>query len=418
MRRTIRILLIGALLGAIHLAGVDAFAEGRRTLAVRERVYQKLSEAQTAVEAEDWETAFDRLDDVKRMRDLEPHELAQLWTAYGYAYYVRERYDESIAAYETVLAQPDLPDPLIASTRYTLAQLEVQTEDYAGAVAHLEWWLDHAENPGPEPFVLLGQTYYQLGRTADAVTPVERAVAIAEARDQAPRESWYALLRVFHHELGNRARLLEVLETLVTRFPSKDYWLHLAAVYDEAGDKTRRLAAYEAAYDQGFLDAGPERLTLAQLRLQAGLPWAAAELLKDGLSSGLIADEARHWRLLSQAYTLAHEHRASIAALRHAAALSDDGELDARIAQSHALLEDWDDAIAAARTALSKGVTDPHEMHILIGMALYELDRWDEAKTAFAAARQSEAGRRTAVEWLDYIEKEEARRRELAGAYD
>ncbi len=414
MGTTIRILAAVGL--ALLLAGADVRAQG--TPAVRERVYRQLAEAQAAVEAEDWDKAFDRLGDVEKIRDLEPYERAQLWTAYGYAHYARGDYDESVAAYEKVLALPDLPAALTASTRYTLAQLSFQREDYAAAAMRLEQWLDAAENPGPEPWALLGQAYYQLGRVADAVAPVERAVAVAEERGRQPRETWYVLLRVFFHELGDRARLLETLEILVTRFPSEEYWLHLAAAYGEAGDETRRLAAYEAAFAQGYLDDGRQRLLLAQLRLQADLPWSAAELLSETLESGSLDDDPRHWRLLSQAWTAAHEHERAVTALQRAAALSDDGELDARLAQSHALLDAWDDAVAAARSALDKGVEDAHEMHLLIGMALYELGRGEEARAAFAEARRSEAGRAAAVRWLEHIEREDARRREMARSFD
>ena len=91
----------------------------------------------------------------------------------------------------------------------------------------------------------------------------------------------------------------------------------------------------------------------------------------------------------------------------------EDGELDARIAQSHANLDEWEDSIAAARQALGKGVESGHEMRVLIGMALFELGRLEEAETEFAEAGKSPEARKVATQWLTYIEKEKERLLEL-----
>ncbi len=408
---------LAALLALLALTGgaglVTAQESSRKTMAMREKVYAKLSRAQTAVEAEDWDEAFDKLDDVAKMKDLAPHEKAQLYTAYGYAYFSRQMYPESVEAYRKVLQQEDLPEALAAGTRYTLAQLWFHLENYAEAAGQLETWLVAATNPGPEAHVMLGQAYYQLGRLDDAVVQVRRAIEIADARGQPIRENWYSLLRAFYHEQGDHPRLLEVLEALVTRFPRKEYWLHLASTYGEMGDQSRQLAAYEAAFAQGFLTSGSERLLLAQLLLQAEVPYRAGVILARGLDDGLIESDARNWRLLSQAWTMAREPRRAIEALEKAAALSDDGELHARIAQSHADLGEWEQAVAAARTALDRGVRNPHELRIMTGMALFELGRLDEATEAFAQARRSPGGRKTASQWIAYIEREKERLREL-----
>jgi len=413
VRRGAAALAILAVVGATGVASAQ-----RGTVAMREAVYEKLSRAQLAVEAEDWDRAFDALGDVERMKDLDAHEAAQLHSAYGYAYFARQMYPESIAAYEKVLLQEDLAEALAASTRYTLAQLWFHQEDYGKAAGHLERWLAGAENPGPEPYVLMGQASYQLGRPEEAVAHVRRAIAVAGERNLPIRENWYALLRAFYHELEDYPRLVEVLEILVTRFPGKEYWLHLSSAYGQLGDETRQLAAYEAADAQGFLVTNQERLLLAQLLLQAEVPHRAGLVLAAGLEDGTIEGTARNWRLLSQAWTLAQEHRRSIEALTRAAALSDDGELDARIAQGHAMLDDWESAVAAARVALDKGVESPHELRIMIGMSLFELGRLDEAEAAFAAARRTPEGRETAVQWLTYIEAERARLGELESSFE
>lgn len=390
--------------------GVAAAQEaGGGTGAMREKVYEKLSSAQRAAESKKFGEALQALQDVEKMKDLDPYEKAQLYTAFGYIAFLQEKFAESIAAYEKVLQQEKLPKALETSTLYTIAQLQFHVENYDGAITYLDRWLRTVANPGPEPFILLGQAYYQQGRFKEAVEPVEHAMWIAGDREQPVQESWYVLQRAIYHELHDDAKLLRVLEHLVSEYPRKEYWIHLAATYGETGEEGRQLATYQIAYQQGYLDRGPEIVLLSQLLLRAEVPYRAGVVLEKGLGSGLVEASAENYRLLSQAWALAHEDEKAIAALTKAASLSTDGELDARLAQSYANLEQWEKTVEAARTALRKGVHGADEVQIMLGTALFELQRFDDARAALRAAQQSPGSRDTASRWLTYIDSEEAR---------
>jgi tetratricopeptide (TPR) repeat protein len=380
---------------------------------MREKVYEKLSRAQEATEAGDWEKAYDQLVKLEKMNDLASHEKAQLYTAYGYTYFSQEKYVESAAAYEQVLQQDELAEAMRISTLYTLGQLHFHLEHFDVAVEHLENWLQLADNPGPEPFILMAQALYQLDRLDEVADPVRRAIAVAEQRDQKVQENWYALLRVVYFETQDYENLLGILEILVTRYPAKEYWIHLASAFGEMNDAKRQLAAYEAAYEQGYLTGSSEIVLLCQLLLQAEVPYRAGVLLQENLDGGVVESNANNWRLLSQAWILAQEHDAAIASLGKAAELSDDGELYARIAQSYANLNRWESSADAAATALERGVKNPQELQMMRGMAYFELGRFTESKAAFAEAQKTERGRQTASRWLAYVEREEKRLREL-----
>jgi tetratricopeptide (TPR) repeat protein len=405
--------ILGVLAAIAFAPLLGSVADTASAQSMRSRVYEKLSRAETLAGQEDFEEALDQLEDVEKMGDLSDYEKAQLHTAYGFIHFRQENYRESIRAYEQVLAQKDLPEAMERGTLYTIAQLLFQVEEYEKSIAYLERWLGGATDPGPEPYVLLGQTYYQLERYESAAEAVERAIAIAAAGGRRIEENWYLLLRVFWYELGDYSRVLEILETLVREYPKKQYWLQLAAMYGELGEESKRLSAYEIAYLQGYLERGQEIVLLSQLLLQGDIPYRAGVVLRKGLADGLVEETAESYRLLSQAWTLAHEDRYAIDALVRAAELSDDGELDARLAQSYSNLNEWEDAVSAARAALKKGVEDEDQLHVLLGMALFELDRHDEAKSEFRAALLSPESRETASQWIAYIEKEQQRLTEL-----
>ena len=413
LKRKLRRALIGLAAGVCLLAAGTVTAQDGGSTAMREKVYDKLSKAQEATENKAWDKAFDYLGDVERMRDLDPHEKAQLYTAYGYTYFAQEKYAEATEAYEMVLQQDEIPEGLRANTLYTLGQLHFHLDHYAEAAGHLENWLRTTSDPSPDAYVLLGQAYYQMDRPADAAAEIRKAIAEALERGMPVKESWYALLRVIYFELGEFENLLDVLKTLVTEYPKKEYWVHLSSAYGEMGDATRQLAAYEMAHVQGYLTTGPELVLLSQLLMQAGDPYRAGVNLERALQGGAAESTASNWRLLSQAWTLSQEHEKAIVALKKAAELSVDGELDARIAQSHANLGQWEEAAVAARKALDRGVDSPHELQILIGMSFFELRRYEDAKSAFAEAQHDPEGRATATRWLAYVEREQGRMQEL-----
>lgn len=407
------LIVMGLIVMAMSLMVGSALAAEQKTKAMREAVYERLSRAQEATEAEDWAMAFDQLGRLERMKNLAPHEKAQLYTAFGYTYFAQEKYAESAASYAKVLEQEELSEAMRISTLYTLGQLHFHLEQFDQALGYLDQWLELANNPGPEPYILKGQALYQLGRLNEAAGPVSKAIAVAESRGKKVQENWYALLRVIYYETEDYENLLDVLEVLVVQYPAKEYWMHLAAAFGEMGQEGNQLAAYEMAYALGYLQSSTEIVLLCQLLLQAEVPYRAGVLLQEGLQNGNVISNANNWRLLSQAWILAQENDAAIVSLGKAAELSDDGELYARIAQSYANLGQWEQSVTAAGTALDRGVKKPQELQMMRGMAYYELGQFTAAKAAFAEAQKSTQGRENASRWMAYVEREEKRLQEL-----
>ncbi len=94
--------------------------------------------------------------------------------------------------------------------------------------------------------------------------------------------------------------------------------------------------------------------------------------------------------------------------------MSDDGELDLRLAQSYLNLSQYDECSDSARDAIRKGgLRREDTANVVLGMCLFELDRLGPAKAAFRAAARDSRSRSTARRWLSYIEKEEERKQQL-----
>ena len=389
----------------------------RRTPAMRERVYQRLAEAQECSEDEDMVCAGRLLDQVREMTDLNSYEVAQMWNFYAFIYFSQDNFPEAIAAYENVLLQEELPIGLETTTMYSLATLYVQQELYEQGLAMLDRWFGLSDAPSPGPYILKAQIHYQLEQFREGIEPVLTALEIAAQQGRAAQEGWYQLLNVFYFELEDYPKVIETLTTLVETWPKKDYLVQLAGIYGQEGEDNAQLALYEAAHEVSWLDRSAEWVTLAQMLMQADIPYKAARILQDGLDSGDIESTEPNWRLLAQAWQLAQEDEAALPALNRASSLADDGNLNHRLAQSFANLARWDECVEAAREALRRGELNREDQaNMLLGNCLVELKEYDEARNAFQAASRDDRSRSGALQWLEYVRNEQRRDAEIARA--
>lgn len=397
--------------------GEGAQQQTRKTPAMREKVYTKLAEAQTLAEADNMSGARRLLDQVRNMTDLNSYETAQMWNFYAFIYYSQGNENEALAAYERVLQQPDLPIGLENTTIFTLAQLYAANDQYRKSNDMLNRWFRTAENPGPEPFILQAQNFYQLEQYRQGIQPAERAISVAQAQGKAVKEQWYMLLNVLYYQLENYRKVREILEILAANWPKKEYFTQLAAVYGELDMESRQIGIYEAAYEAGWLQSGSEVVRLAQLLMQSEVPYKAAKILEKGLNDEVVESTSSNWRLLSQAWTLAQEDEKAIPALQRAARMSNDGDLDIRLATSYLNLDRHEPCVDSARQALNKGGLRRRDTaNIILGMCLYELKRYNEARQAFRTASQDSRSTQQARQWLSFIDGELARQKQLRDA--
>lgn len=391
--------------------------ETRRTPAMREAVYQRLSEAQACAEMEDWECAREKIAQLGRMRDLNSYETAQMYYFQAYMAFESEDYDAAISAYEKVLEQPDLPISLEQNTMLSLAQLYAQQEKYQEALAMLDRWFMVTESPGTTAYVLKAQIHYQLQQYEEGIPAIMAAIDLARQQGRELEESWFQLLNVLYFELENYPKVIETLTFMVNNWPKKDYFIQLASIYGQEGQEERMTAIYEAAYEAGWLTRSQELVNLAQMLLQAEAPYKAARILEKGLEDGSIEETESNWRLLSQAWQLAREDEKALPALTEAASRSDDGELDVMLAQSYANLGRWEECAEAARTGIRRGGLErPDRANLLLGNCLAEMKEYSAARTAFEAAQRDERSRSMAQQWLQYLDDEEDRERQLREA--
>ena len=250
--------------------------ETRRTPALRNKVYETLSEAQAAAEAKDYNGAAKILDGMLASggkNALNSYELANVYNLYAFIHYSREDYARALQAYENVIRQPDIPLAMEINTRYTVAQLYFVQEDWQKGINALNDWFGMTENPPESAYVLLAQGYYQLKDYNKSLLNVEKAINMYKGKGKVPKEQWYNLARFLYFDKNDINKSVDVLEELLIHYPKKQYWVQISHMYGEQKKESEQLAAMETAYVQDMLDKGSEQVTMAYLYLNAEVPY-------------------------------------------------------------------------------------------------------------------------------------------------
>jgi tetratricopeptide (TPR) repeat protein len=384
-----------------------------RTTSIGHWTYGRLDKANAALAEGNYGAALEALDEMhavveedrksKRREKLNAYERAMMWQTYGYVYAGQERYADAIQAFEQAIAEEGLPLSAELGLRSNMAQLYLGEGDYAKAIENFERWFARTPHPTPESHYMLAMAYALSGDKDSAVPHAEAAVAKSEG----PQEGRLQLLSSLYFDQGRYQDVEVLLRQLLTHFPSKKYWMQLAAIYGELGRLDLALAVHESLFEQHLLDEHREYITLAQLYLNGGLPYEAGRVLEAGMDAGFVENSAESWDLIATSYLQAQEYAAALPALEHAAEKSGDGETYVRLGEVYLGEERWADARRAFAAALAKGgLDDVGTVYVLSGIANASEQRFDDAEHAFVAAQKFPQSAEMAAQWITHVKQQ------------
>ncbi|WP_414981104.1 tetratricopeptide repeat protein [Congregibacter sp.] len=392
--------------------------ETRRTPALRNKVYEKLAEAQEAAEAKNMAGAAQVLDDMlagRRDNELNSYELANVYNLYAFIHYSNEDYTSALQSYENVIKQPDIPLAMEINTRFTVAQLYFVQERWADGIDALQKWFDMTEIPNASAYVLMAQGYYQLKDYDKALENINVAIDDFDTRGKIPKEQWYNLSRFLYAEKNMIDEATVTLQKLITFYPKKQYWVQLSFMYSEQNKEALQLGAMETAYVQEMLEKDGEYRNMASLFLNAEVPYKASLVLQKGLKAEIVQDNTKNWELLAGALRQAQEIDEAIPAMEKAASMSDDGDLYARLGNIYLDADQNEKAIESINKGLNRGgVKRADNARLVLGMAYFNTKQYAKAKEAFRAAGRDERSKKYAEQWTKYMNSELARQKSLA----
>lgn len=157
----------------------------------------------------------------------------------GFIYLLKNQISFAESAFQKALSlQPDLPEAELG-----LAQCDIQVGRFSDAVARLEKLTD--ETPLPDALVCLASLYRRLNRTEEALSAVNRGLAIT---DNASFEVEKGLIL---EQSGQPKEALKAYRRAVDLDPYRsDVWANLGNVYHKLNDVAKAEDAYKRALQQ------------------------------------------------------------------------------------------------------------------------------------------------------------------------
>ena len=154
-------------------------------------------------------------------------------------------------------------------------------------------------------------------------------------------------------------------------------------------------------------------LYLSNLYSMKDVPYKAAQIMQEGLDSGLIKNEEKFWTATGDNWYAAEEYDEALAAFENAGKVADAGKIDLRRGYILIDMERWDDAADALSAAIDKGGLPEKqvgEAYLMLGMAEFNRGNYDRASTAWGRASRYDDAKNQAQQWMTHMRDERARK--------
>ena len=377
------------------------------------RVYKVIIESQNQLAKKQLDAAQQSLQAVADNKGNSPYDNAMIWHMLGYVYYEQGKLKESSAAFEKVF-EFDIPVSLSNSNHKMLGQVYMARSQFSDALPHLRRWLDHETDNPEDVHALVAHCYYEMNQFKSAVSHLEKAIQGYRTRGKTPKESWLNLLQASLGQMKDLKHRIETIKMLLAWFPKKEYWLALASAYAQLEKMDKYLAILALSERKDLLGTESQFVSLASVYFAEGAPQKASQILEEGMQKGVVQRNIRNLRFLASAYSMAREYEKALLPLRQAAEQAQDGELDVMLGNALYQLARWEEASQALVKGLNKGeIKQTTTAWLMLGQCLINLKQYDEAIAAFEQAALDEERSTQAQQWIKYARYEQERQQKL-----
>ena len=371
---------------------------------------------QKSVNEKQWADVIAALPALDALPGLTPDDLKVLATWRLQATQATGDTEGFTAAIENYLSKGYAQPEQIGPMNQQLAAYYNGKQDRLKTVTHYRQFIDATPDAEPEELQTLGKLYLQSSNYTEAAQWLGKAIDVAKSRGARPDESWYQLRDRCYVELKDQTARLNNLEALVGYYPNKEYYSRIVAIYqtEAKDDRTVMLNAYRVAVadPKGGLATVGGYLGYADTALVAGSPGEAARGFERGMKEGIVPSAGSNQVTLQEAKAAVAADRKSLPDESAAAAKSPKGEFAVKVGLGYYSTGDYEKAVEMIRLGISKGgVGRLDDANLLLGAALMELSRRDEAKAAFEAAAAAGANPhmvRIAGLWLTLLGRQES----------
>ncbi len=294
-----------------------------------------------------------------------------------------------------------VPPADIAQTYYNIAQIYLQMEDLKSSLEYMNRWMTSGGKPDRTQKWQLAVLSQRANNNREAIRWAEEVRREDGAKFD---QQLYDLLVFLYNDVGDQAKLAEVLEALVERNPQeRKYWDAIAGNYFQANEQRKAFEVQKAMYLSGLLKTEDEIMRIVNFYNQFNAPYYAAKVLEKEMNAGRIKKTTERMSLLADFYQVAREHEKAIPVIRQAAEMGGGGAMYERLGASYSELQKWKETEDSLQRALTLGgVKDRGTIWVRIGQSRFERGDRAGAKEAFR-----QAGNQGGRGWLDFMNSEE-----------
>jgi len=418
MNKVFTSLLVAASLVVVQLPfSSDVFAAGaeksekkkRKTRLVGPSVGKKVAKAFEAYSADDIPGALVILMDINPKKD---YDKAYVSRFIAVMYATKGNEEKNAIKYLKLAVGPDLlNEGDQGESMKLLADLQMQTQDYKGALVNYKLWMDFTGKSDGDTWTKIANAHYSLKQLDKIIAPANKAIAAyGDKHNQNP----YILKITSYYERKMFKESVDVLETVVQIFPeNKQWWVQLGQFYTLVEDYDKALATLDLAYKQGFLDKESQIKVLASLYGQAEIPNKSALILEKHIASGIIKRDDKNLYTLANAWHAAQEIDKAAKYFGELAKMTNEAKHYSKQGMLLKQDEQFKPAIVALKKALELGVKNKGRLHMSIAESYFYLEKYKQAYAAIMKASKDPKTRKAAKGWVSFI-KDTAQRKKVA----
>ena len=240
--------------------------------------------------------------------------------------------------------------------------------------------------------IVLANSYAAIGKNAEAIVEVDRAIVASKAKTGTAPQAWYQFAIPKVNATGDRAAMAAWLSRFITDYPTLKNWHWAVQVYRSTAPaggnvKVEKIDMYRLLRATNALPNRGDYSDYAFTAQQGGLPWEAVSVIDEGRKAGKIpAGDADVGRTYTAAQTQV-KAEGSLDGLAKQAAAAKDGKTAAQTGDAFLASGNNTRAVELYDLALTKGGVNADEINLHRGIAYQQLGQKDQARTAFTAVK-------------------------------
>jgi Tetratricopeptide repeat len=360
----------------------------------------KLNKAQEAASDGNADNAIALVDEVLADKKVTPYAKAFGLYLRSNAKWEKEDGAGAIADLKEAIALDALPNANQFPAIYTLAQFQLQEEQYADAAKTVDQYIEQSGDKKAEALAVKGNALYRADQFQAAVDTMKEAIAASDK----PQDSWNQILMASYFELNQYGEAAKLSESQLAKNPTdKKIIQQLASIYVNSDQNDKALKLLTDAKAKGLITTADDYKLLAQLYGQAEKPAEGAALLEEGFQKGAIQPTYEMYKLLGDSYALAENEPKAIEAYGKASPLAKDGEADLLRGQLQINNQQWAPAKESLTKAIQRGTKRQGAAYVLLGNAENELGNKTGAIAAMEKAQGYPETKEMAGTWLKMI---------------